>query len=220
MPYENALYFQPMQVLAIDCPIVRGHDPQMAWLQAYVLLTMQVTPDDVQLTGTAVVGERYIDEVRLITDLEEALDPGALLAGSDLTGMMTNLGCLPIEAANQAPALALLDKLEAMLARPPIDITIDRQLEEACTRNVRAQRMYAVSRASNRTVCQGPDSINPAMMVAHLARMAGGAALAIADVCFEPELHQQAVAAWHRWRDALFAQWQLLPATVTGTSGA
>ncbi|MXO74743.1 hypothetical protein GRI40_05850 [Altererythrobacter aerius] len=127
---------------------------------------------------------------------------------------------MPIEAANQAPALALLDKLEAMLARPPIDITTHPQLEEARTRNLRAQRMYAVSRAGNSDVRQGPDSINPAMMVAHLARMAGGAALAIADVCFEPDLHQQAVAAWHRWSDALFAQWQLLPATVTGPSGA
>ena len=219
MPYHNDLNSRPIQVLAIDCPIVGDPDPRLAWLQAYVLVTIQPTDDDTPVTGTVVIGERYADEMRLITSLEAALDPGAVLAGCELTEMVGRLGRLPIEASNSKPALALLDKLEAMLARPPIDVSMNRWLEGAFDEAMKERRSFAFPNGARGKQGSG-SSLNAGLLVAQLVSTASSAARAIIEANAARGQKSGAVAALSNWRDAVLAEWQLLPPTVPATPNA
>ena len=211
----------PIQVLAVACTAFDGPDPHCAWLHGFALLTLYPTQDDVQLSGMVMTGERYVDDIRLTTALAAALDPDAVLAGIDLTGTISLLGCLPIEMADQASSLALLRKLEAMLENyDPIDLTTDMEVHVALAVKVIEHRLLLRDKPDDQDQGLGlrmfasRDNLNPNYLAAELADTVGAAALAIGDLCLGPAFSQPLLDAWRQWRRALHARWQFDPATI------
>ncbi len=108
-----------LQVLVPACQAGSGY----AWLNGYCVLSCRADGNDVVISGEVRIGEHIADNPGLIASLANALDPAAVLVGMDLTGMVSSLGRLPIDAPDQAPALALLTKLRSMLEmHSPIDL--------------------------------------------------------------------------------------------------
>lgn len=206
-----------IQVLVVACPTISEHNVRTAWLHGYALLTIAFTHNDVQLTGKVSIGERYSDDNGLIASLEAALDPEAVLAGIDLTDIIGRLGCLPIGVSDQKPALALLEKIQEMLANhAPLDLTLDRKATELLALNVNLHDLlYRPAGAGDAEgVTPGEaGSLNPDHLVAELADAAGAAALTLADLYCDARYEPALVDAWTSWRQQLQARWQSGPAT-------
>jgi hypothetical protein len=221
MLYNDNTTRPSIQVLAVACTAFDGPDPHCAWLHGYALLTLQPTHDDVQLSGMVMTGERYVDDTRLIAALDNALDPGAVLAGIDLTSTLSLLGRLPIEMIDQAPSLALLGKLKAMLENhDPIDLTINMKAHVALAVKVIEHKLLLRDKPDDQDQGLGlrlfasPGNLNTNYLAAELADTVGAAALAIGDLCLEPAHAQPLLEAWRQWRQNLHARWQFDPATI------
>lgn len=219
MPDNDNAPLPPIQLLAVACQALGEPDLRFAWLHGYALLTLQPTQDDVHLSGMVMTGERYVDDLRLTTALADALDPDAVLAGVDLTGMISRLSRLPLEVIDQAPALALLGKLQAMLQnRDPIDLTIDMDSQVAIAVKVVEHKLLFREGSDDQgqgiglRLFASPDNLNPNYLAAELADTVGAAALAIGDLYLEPGHVQPLLEAWRRWRQDLHARWQFDPA--------
>jgi hypothetical protein len=221
MPDNDYKTLPPIQVLAVACASIGEPQLHCAWLHGFALLTLQPTDDDVHVSGMVMTGEQYVDDGVLTTALAEALNPDAILAGIDLTGMMSRLGRLPIEVVDQAPSLALLGKLEAMLENhEPIDLTISMETQVALAVKVYNHRLLfreEPGKQVNRIGLQlfgCPDNFNTNYLAAELTDTAGATALAIGDVYLEAAHRQPLLNAWQRWREDLHGRWQLLPTSI------
>lgn len=221
MPHTDYTPRPPIQVLAIACSAFDGPDPHCAWLHGYALLTLQPTEGGVQLGGMVMTGERYLDDLKVTTALADALNPDAVLAGVDLTGTISLLGRLPIEMINQAPSLALLGKLRAMLENfDPIDLTTNRDAHAALVVKAIEHKLLLRDEPDERNqglglrLFEAPDNLNPNYLAAELADTVGAAALAIGDLCLGPAHAQPLLDAWRQWRQDLHTRWQFDPATI------
>lgn len=210
-----------IQVLAVACASIGEPELHCAWLHGFALLTLQPTHDNVHVSGLVMTGEQYVDDGVLTTALADALNPDALLAGIDLTGMISRLGRLPIEVVDQGPSLALLGKLEAMLDKhDPIELTISMESQVALAVKVFNHRLLfreEPGKQVNRIGLQlfgCPDNFNANYLAAELADTAGAAALAIGDLYLETAHHQPLLQAWQRWREDLHGDWRLLPTSI------
>jgi hypothetical protein len=218
MPYDYDLPFKPIQVLAVACSTLNDATSRSAWLHGYAVLTIQPTRDDVEVRGTVMICDRYVDDARLLTSLESALDPEAVLAGMDLTNVIAQLGRLPIGTSDQRPALALLDKIETMLGGDaPLDVAIDIGSRVAVALNVAEHKLLACrgctgsGEANERQSFGSSGSLNPAYLAAELADTVSAAALTIGEMYLEPQQGEKLVAAWQRWREAFCAGLEVGP---------
>lgn len=167
-----------IQVLVPACRALSQADTGFSWLNGYCILNCRLVADDVVISGEVRIGEHLAENPDLITSLTDALDTTATLAGMDLTSTLRGLCRLPIDAPDQAPALALLTKLRSMLeAHQPIDL--GRPYEHAL------------------------DSLNPCVLAEMLAEQASACLFAVAQIALT-DVHQgQAHAAWQKWRQGL-----------------
>lgn len=205
---------RPVQILITACTTYDQPDPRCSWLHGYCVLTCQFVDDTVLLTGEVRTGERYSDDRPLIDDLTTALDPQAVLAGLDLTDMISRLGRLPIDAADQGPSLALLATLKRMLeGRPPLELTLTELSQAAVTRQVVQHQLCVRERLD----CQGHDDLgvqlfgshdncNPNRLAIEMADTAGAVLLAIGDLHMHASLRLPLLAAWQRWRTGINAK--------------
>ena len=221
MPDNDSNTLPPIQVLAVACASIGEPELHCAWLHGFALLTLRLTDDDVHVSGQVMTGEQYVDDGVLTTALAEALNPDAILAGIDLTGMISRLGRLPIEVVDQAPSLALLGKLEAMLDNhDPIDLTISMESQVSLAVKVFNHRLLfreEPGKQVNRIGLQlfnCPDNFNPNYLAAELADTAGAAALAVGDLYLEETNRQPLLEAWQRWREDLHRRWRFLPTSI------
>lgn len=221
MPYDYDLPFNPIQVLAVACTMLGDATSRSAWLNGYALLTIQPTRDDVEVTGDVVIGDRYVDDARLVTSLNAALKSDAVLAGLDLTSVVAQLGLLPIDVVDQRPALALLDKIETMLDEDaPLDVAIDIQSRltlalTAIEHKLQVRHAYTEPADANELQCFGSSgSLNPSQLAVELADTASAAALTIGEIYLDPQQNEQLVSAWQRWHQDLHAGLEANPAAT------
>lgn len=221
MPFDYDLLFKPIQVLAVAISTSGDSSYPSTWLHGYALLTIQPRRHDVDVGGAIVLGRRYVDDALMVTSLENALDSEAVLAGKDLTNIVHQLGQLGVDAADQRPALALLDKIETMLgAHSPIDVAIDFNSRMAVSLKViehklPARHAFTKPMDANELQCSGSaDSLNPSYLAAELADTVSAAALAIGEIYLEPQQNEQLIAAWQQWRQDLQGRLQAKPAAI------
>lgn len=200
----------PIQLLLAACPITDQPGDRYAWLHGFCCLTIQPGPYTVEVTGEVRIGHRYAENVDLISYLSEALNPDAVLAGYDLDDTISRLGRLPIDAEQSAPALALLNKLRAMIeGHPPLDLGCDED-GKIMVHNQSVAHNLEVSDAFDlfdETLTVGGVEIrschnhgNSARLAAELADTAGACLLAVRQCYLPEELGADLIAAWERWR--------------------
>jgi hypothetical protein len=119
----------PVQLLIPLCEAANDTGGSLTWLHAYCIVTIRPVGGVLQLNGRISLGQRYGD-LELIRNLAATLNSGAVLAGHDLTDIISKLGRLSIDANDAKPALSLLAMLKCMLCfHDPIDLTIDSESE-------------------------------------------------------------------------------------------
>jgi len=196
----------PIQVLVTSCAAI-DQPHRCAWLHGFALLTLQPSGADVTVTGKVAVGERYGDDRPVIEALVTALDPAAVLACNDLTEQVARLGTLPLGAQEQAPSLALLETLQAMIEHHVVlDLSVcdDGPLMLAIKAVEHGLIMHDEEDEGIDIRLVGlPDNLNPAHLAAELADTAGAIALAVGEVFLEIELRQPLLETWRRWRSQL-----------------
>lgn len=169
------------RTLQILVPACRGFDQagdRFAWLNGYCALRCSVEGDDVEVSGDVLIGDHLAENPGLVARLADALDPAAVLVGMDLTGIVSRLGRLPIDAPDQAPSLALLAKLRSMLERnKPIDLS---EPDGSCL-----------------------DSLNYHRLARELTDQASACLLAASHLALPGRLQWKIHEAWHSWRRLL-----------------
>ncbi len=205
----------PIQLLIIACNTVDQPRMRYGWLRGYCLLTYSAISGHVHLHGDVRVSDPFADDYKIVDDLANTLHPDAVLAGLDLTETISRLGRLPIEAGDQAPSLALLAKLKAMLEQQaPIDLAIDdlsqtavalQVLEHELSFNERFDGEDGISFNAGVPRFSDHDIELPDRLAAELADTAGACMLAIGDVYLADELQPRLLDAWQRWRTSLGA---------------
>ncbi|HEX8533835.1 MAG TPA: hypothetical protein VF662_06675 [Allosphingosinicella sp.] len=173
---DSGLQRPLIQILVPDLRTIDQPGTRYAWLNGYCLLSCNT--DDLTVSGEVRIGEHLAENPDLIADLAHALVPTAVLAGTDLTAMVSGLGRLPFDAPNQAPSLALLAKLRSMIEHnPPIDLgEIDGD---------------------------DLDSLNARLLAEMLADKAGACLEAMSHRTLPEGSHADLYAAWQKWRENL-----------------
>lgn len=181
----------PIQLLIAHVLSAEHDGDKHAWLHAFCLLTITPLADSVKLTGEVRLGHRYAENWELVQHLADALDPTAVLAGYDLDTAINRLGRLPIDARKPASALALLNKLEAM---------IDNQccLDVGCTDDMRIM-VHNSAIAHGLELHAELNQCSLEQLAIALSDKAGACVLALGE-CYIPEdLQPQLIAAWRHW---------------------
>lgn len=167
-----------LHVLIPACHSIDKGEHRYAWLNGYCALRCRVYDGDVHIRGEVLIGQHIADNSGLISRLADALDPLAILVGMDLTAMISKFGRIPIDADDQAPALALLAKLRMMLEEnTPIDLTLP---DDAAL-----------------------DSLNHHRLAKHLTRQASACLLAASALTFDRPTQRKVQEAWQAWRERL-----------------
>jgi len=201
---------QLIQLLIPACRIMTQPGADYAWLDGYCLLSCSVEPDRIMLDGEVRIGDYLPENASLITSLADALIRVAVLAGFDLTGMLSSLTRLPIDAVDQAPALELLSKLKAMLeAQTPMDLGVTSDTRNA----VEAERLAINLAVGEDRITCGPgegwgarlDSGNPTLLAEMLADEASACLLAMGQLILTQVQQTQLDIAWRNWRRHLVA---------------
>ena len=201
----------PIQLLITACAATNNSGMRLGWLHGYCLLTYTPTGPGLRVEGDVRVGEFFSENLPVIQDLADALDPAAVLAGYDLTATISQLGRLPIEANDPAPALDLLAKLRSMLERQcPIELalTSDSQTEVAvqavCNQLGSAEGLDDPELGSLLDFgkpISGYDHADPHRLAIDLADMAGACMLALGNLCLADELRPLLETAMQKWRE-------------------
>lgn len=196
-----------VQLLITACSAFGPPSERCAWLHGFCLLTLR--PGGLPMLARAKVatGERYRDDRPLIEELTRLLDPEAILAGLDLTSMMSRLGRLPIDASDQSPALALLERLESMIGNePPIDLALSAEARELVARHADQQQLGIAEHLGDGGVgvlFGVMDNGNPAALTLMMAETADACALALAEMKWgQPQLAALLLERM-RWREKL-----------------
>lgn len=181
----------PIQLL-IPHVLSAEHDgDRHAWLHAFCLATITPRMGTVELTGEVRIGHRYAENLDLVQHLVDALDSTAVLAGYDLDSAINQMGRLPLGAREQAPALALLSKLEAMIEHQlPLDV--------GCSEDMRIM-VHNNAIAHDLELHAELDRCNLDQLAISLRDKAGACVLALADIYIPDDLQPQVIAAWRRW---------------------
>ena len=207
--YNDNKHLPPIQLLVPACANTNATGLRLGWLHGYCLLTLRHVGADLTIDGEVRIGDRYGENASLTQALADALEPGAALAGFDLTSIIGELGRLPIEALNPAPALDLLTKLKEILEQ---EIPLDLALSEHSRDEVLLQALRhglivndePVDENGEPLQCGGPDAGtgngNPYRQAIDLADTAGVYLLAVGSLYLEEAQQPQLVAAWQAWR--------------------
>ena len=206
----------PIQLLITACAATNNPGMRLGWLHGYCLLTYTPAGPGLRVEGDVRVGEFFSENSALIQNLADALDPAAVLAGYNLTAMLSHLGRLPIEANDPAASLDLLAKLKSMLERQaPIELALtnDSQTEVAvqavCNQLGSAEGFDDPKLGSlldfGKPV-SGYDHADPHRLAIDLADMTGACMLAIGNLCLADELRPQLEAVMRKWRENLTPQ--------------
>ena len=206
----------PIQLLIAACAATNNPGMRLGWLHGYCLLTYTPVGPGLRVEGDVRVGEFFAENLALIQGLADALDPAAVLAGYDLTAMMSHLGRLPVEANDPAASLDLLAKLKSMLERQaPIELALtgDSQTEVAvqavCNQLGSAEGFDELDLGGQLgfgVPISGFDHADPHRLAIDLADMAGACMLALGNLCLADELRPQLEAAMRKWRESLTPQ--------------
>lgn len=198
------------QLLITACSSFGPPAERCAWLHGFCLLTLRPGGALILAQARVATGERYSDDRPLIEALTRLLDTSAILVGLDLTAMLSRLGRLPIDASDQKPALALLERLETMIAaNPPIDLAMSRQARELVAKHAEQQQLGAAERLKSGAagaLFGVIDNGNPAALELMMAETADACALALAEMKWG---HPQLAALLHermRWREKLLSR--------------
>lgn len=215
----------PIQLLVPSCQTIDHAGSDLSWLHGYCLMTCRPSGASVQITGTLRIGERYGENLDLIRDLAAALDPAAVLAGYDLTDIVSRLGRLPTEANDLQPALDLLANLKSMLElHNPIDLAIDDDSQTT----VLIQHLRARPGNGDETEAAIEDelweasltdgaSVTPHRIAADLVDSARAGILAIGEMYLAEEIRPFLLAAWEDWERTVLPQ--LLPLALIQENG-
>ena len=198
-----------IQLLIPSCVIVDEGQTQLAWLDGYCLVTYIPGDANVKVDGVVRIGERFAENLEIIRDLTDALDPQAQLAGYDLTAVIGQLGRLPKEASDPQPALDLLAKIKAMLdLYDPIDLAIDINSQTEVTAQLSRNnpgdndtRAVSDLELGEIALLANPDYSNPYSIAADLTELASAYMLAIGQLYIPEELlpaFRDAVEGWER----------------------
>ena len=129
--YNDNHQLPPIQLLVPACTATDAGGVRLGWLHGYCSLILRHAGRDLTIEGEVRIGDRYGQNASLTQALADALEPGAVLAGSDLTAIIADLGRLPIEADDPAPAVSLLERLRAMLEeQTPLDLALNEHSRE------------------------------------------------------------------------------------------
>ena len=199
----------PIQLLITNCPTADDKSMRLGWLHGYCLLTYLPVGAGFQLDGKIHIGEPYGENLAMIQDLADALDPAAVLCGYDLTDTISRMGRLPIEANDPQPALDLLAKLRTMLdGQSPIDLAIDDNSQTEVTLQLLRHQLGNDEQAERAVddlfgigLIADHDNSNPHHLAADLAETAGAYLLAVGELYLAEELRpnfSEAVEEWQR----------------------
>lgn len=196
------------QVLIPACQTIDQPGAGYAWLNGYCVLSCRLDTDNVVLCGEVRIGEHLAENPELITGLADTLDPAAVLAGRDLTSMLSSLGRLPIDAADPAPALALLTKLRNMLEQNrPIDLIITPKSRNAVLLEAKARAPGSSRNGLSYRVGQpfgeDLDSGNPHLLAEILADHASACLFALGRLTLSHVQQVNLDVAWRTWRQSL-----------------
>lgn len=211
--------FPPIQLLIPICATVDDGGMRLAWLHGYSLVTFWPGGAGMQLAGQVRIAERYGENLGLIRDLADALDPDAVLAGYDLTDVIGKLGRLPIEANEPQPALDLLAKLKSMLEfHDPIDLAIDDNSQTEVTLQLlrhefgNDDELYTAADDDlfEFGLIADQDSTNPHRLAVDLVETAGAYLLAIGELYLSEEFRPALLEAVANWQSNVQPQLPLL----------
>lgn len=195
-----------IQLLIIAASAFGPPTERCAWLHGFCLLTLRPDGSPILAGAEVATGERYCDDGPLIEELTRLLDPKAILAGPDLTGMLSKLGRLAIDAADQRPALELLDKLEIMIAaNPPIDLTMSAETRGRLARHARDQQL-GIAKCIGDAMFGVMDNANPAALSLMMAETADACALAVAEMKWGQPQMAALMDERLRWREKLLSR--------------
>ncbi len=221
---DNRL-FPPIQLLVPSWQTVDDAGIELKWLHGFCVVNYRPVGAGLQLYGMVRIGERYGENLAMIRDLAEALDPEAVLAGDDLTSIISGLGRLPIEANDPQPALAVLSKLKSMLdLHDPIDLSIDDASQTAVLiQHLRArpgtgdETLDAIQNELFESVRTDEASVTPQRIAADLVDSARACMLAIGELYLADELQPLLLTAWETWECTVLPQ--LLPLSLIQENG-
>lgn len=206
----------PIQLLITACATTNNPGMRLGWLHGFALLTCTPAGAGLQIDGEVRIGEFFGENLAMIQDLADALDPEAVLAGYDLTSTISQLGRLPTEANDPRPSLDLLTKLKSMLERQsPIELALtdDSQTEVAvqavCNELGSAEGLDDAEHGNLLDFghpISGHENVDPHLMAIDLADTAGAYMLAIGNLYLADELRPKLEAALRRWRENLTPQ--------------
>ncbi len=207
--YNDNHNLPPIQLLVPVCTATDASGLRLGWLHGYCLLTLRHVGAGLTIDGEVRIGDRFGENASLTQALADALEPGAALAGCDLTSIIGKLGRLPIEALNPAPALDLLAKLRQMLEQEvPLDLTLNDDSRNEVLLQVLQHGLIVndepVDEYGEPLQFGGPDAGtgngNPLRQASDLADTAGLYLLTVGSVYLEEAQQPQLVAAWQAWR--------------------
>ena len=206
----------PIQLLITACATTNNPGMRLGWLHGFALLTCTPAQAGLQIDGEVRIGEFFGENLAMIQDLADALDPDAVLAGYDLTSTMSQLARLPTEANDPKPSLDLLAKLKSMLERhSPIELALtdDSQTEvavQAISGKFGSIEGFDDAELGNLLdfgeAVSGHDNVDPNSMAIDLADTASAYMLAVGNLYLADELRPQLETALRRWRDNLTPQ--------------
>jgi|GEM_PF-4207790 len=223
--YNDNHNLPPIQLLVPACTATDATGLRLGWLHGYCLLTLRHEGADLTIDGEVRIGERYGENASLTQALADALEIGAALAGCDLTAIIGQLGRLPIEAANPAPALALLSKLKAMLEQEtPLDLALSEHSRDEVLLHAFRHDLIVNDEPVDEygdplqfgAPHSGASSGNPYRQAMDLADTAGLYLLTVGSVYLEEAQQSHLLAAWQAWRENF--QPQLPPPADDGDS--
>lgn len=201
----------PVQLLVTTCGTTDNPGMRLAWLHGYCLLTYKPDGAGLRLDGEVRIGESFGENLAMVQALVDALDPTAVLAGFDLTSMISQLGRLPIEANDPAPSLELLAKLKSMLEhRSPIELALTEDSQTEVSVQAFCNRPGSVEDSTDAElgdlltfgeVNSGHGNFDPHRMAVDLADTAGAYMLALGNIYLADDVRPKLEAALRRWRE-------------------
>ena len=214
----------PIQLLITNCATADDNGMRLGWLHGYCLLTYLPVGAGFQLKGEIRIGEPYGENLAMIRNLADCLDPAAVLAGYDLTETISRIGRLPIEANDPRPALDLLAKLRAMLdGHSPIDLAIDDNSQTEVTIQLLRQQLGNEDEAAPAVDdlfeigFVDHENGNAHHLAADLAETASTYLLALGKLYLAEEIRPDLIEAVEEWQRTV--QTQLLPPSLDQENG-
>lgn len=203
----------PVQLLIPLCETANDTGVSLAWLHAYCVVTIRPVGGVLQLNGRISLGQRYGENLELVRNLAAALNSGAVLAGHDLTDVISKLGRLSIDANDAKPALRLLAMLKCMLCcHDPINLAID--IDSQTQVAVQQLQLHpGMDQATKNAIDAGwfetglgEVSVRPYRIASDLVERARACIGAIAEIYLAGEQKPVLRAAWEKWEHSIQPQ--------------